>query len=180
MVQLGGYESSRGSTKKSPAGLATTEGRASRSAVPSTVAVSASAHALLRTLDMERQELVSLAFDMLADAVGDLLREDEDPAGYVFTAAHADSPLGEMLLQRHATAGEDAVCVMLPIDALSRVLESYAFDPATGARLAAWLATASAPSVYRVVAIGRDGLAAVTIDTSDEDIEEAPASLVRH
>ena len=70
---------------------------------------------------MNRHELVSLAYEMLPEAVGDLLREDEDPRFYVFTAAHADSPLGELLLHRHATAGEDAVCVMLPIDTLSRV-----------------------------------------------------------
>lgn len=129
---------------------------------------------------MDRHELLSLAFEMLPDAVGDLLRGEEDPRAWVFTAAHADSPLGEMLLQRHATGGEDAVCVMLPVDVLSRILEAYSFDAATGARLAAWLANASAPEHYRVVAIGRDGLAAVTVDTLEESEEEAPASLVRH
>ena len=129
---------------------------------------------------MDRQELLSLAFEMLADAVGDLLREEEDPRDYVFTAAHADSPLGELLLHRHATAGEDAVCVMLPIETLSRILESYSFDAATGARLAAWLASAPPSEQYRVVAIGSDGLAAITVDTSDEQEEAAPVSLVRH
>ena len=133
---------------------------------------------------MDRYELLSLAYEMLAEAVGDLLREKEDPRGYVFTAAHADSPLGEMLLHRHATAGEDAVCVMLPIDTLSRILEAYAFDAATGARLASWLASPPASEHYRIVAIGRDGIAAVTIDGSEESLEEldeeAPVSLVRH
>ena len=129
---------------------------------------------------MDRHELLSLAFDMLADAVGDLLREDEDPRQWVFTAAHADSPLGEMLLQRHATSGEDAVCVMLPIDALSRMLEAHSFDADTAERLASWLSDLPAPEHYRVVAIGRDGIAAVTLDTLEECEEEAPASLVRH
>lgn len=129
---------------------------------------------------MDRHELLSLAMEMLPDAVGDLLREHEDPRAWTFTAAHADSPLGELLLHRHATAGEDAVCVMLPIDALSRILEAHAFDAATGERLAAWLADPPASEHYRVVAIGRDGVAAVTLDTLDEAEEEAPASLVRH
>lgn len=129
---------------------------------------------------MDRYELLSLAYEMLADAVGDLLREDEDPRGWVFTAVHADSPLGEMLLQRHATDGEDAVCVMMPVDAISRVLEAHALDTATHESLAAWLADLPAPEHYRVVAIGRDGIAAVTLDTLEECEEEAPASLVRH
>lgn len=132
---------------------------------------------------MNRYELVSLAFDMLADAVGDLIREHEDPRAWVFTAAHADSPLGEMLLRREATGGEDAVCVMLPIDVLSRLLESYTFDAATAERLAEWLGNLPAPEHYRVVAIGRDGVAAVSVDTTtecEEHEEEAPISLVRH
>ena len=136
---------------------------------------------------MDRYELLSLAYDMLADAVGDLLREEEDPRAWVFTAAHADSPLGEMLLQRHATNGEDAVCVMLPIDVLSRLLEVHAFDAPTAERLAEWLSNLPAPEHYRVVAIGRDGIAAVTVDVtaeseevSEEREEEAPISLVRH
>jgi hypothetical protein len=129
---------------------------------------------------MNRYELLSLAYEMLPDAVGDLLREDEDPRAWVFTAAHADSPLGEMLLQRHATEGEDAVCVMLPIDVLSRLLEVHSFDAPTAERLAQWLADLPAPEHYRVVAIGRDGIAAVTIDTNEEAEEEAPVSLVRH
>ena len=129
---------------------------------------------------MDRYELLSLAYEMLADAVGDLLREGEDPRAWVFTAVHADSPLGEMLLQRHATDGEDAVCVMMPVDAISRVLEAHALDTATHERLAAWLADLPAPEHYRVVAIGRDGIAAVTLDTAIDCEEEAPASLVRH
>lgn len=129
---------------------------------------------------MDRHELLALAMDTLADAVGDLLREGEDPRTWIFTAAHADSPLGEMLLHRHATAGEDAVCVMLPIDVLSRILETHTFDASTDTRLAAWLADAPASEHYRVVAIGRDGIAAVTLDTTDEVEEEAPISLVRH
>lgn len=129
---------------------------------------------------MDRHELLSLAYEMLPDAVGDLLREHHDPRSYVFTAAHADSPLGEMLLHRHASAGEDAVCVMLPVEALSRILEEYTFDAATGSRLSTWLASAPAHSLYRVVAIGRDGIAAVTVDTTEECEEEAPASLIRH
>lgn len=129
---------------------------------------------------MDRHELLALAMDTLPDAVGDLLREGEDPRAWIFTAAHADSPLGEMLLHRHATAGEDAVCVMLPIDVLSRILETHTFDAEADARLAAWLADAPAPEHYRVVAIGRDGIAAVTLDTLDEVEEEAPISLVRH
>jgi hypothetical protein len=129
---------------------------------------------------MNRYELLTLAYEMLPDAVGDLLREDEDPRTWVFTAAHADSPLGEMLLQRHATNGEDAVCVMLPIDVLSRLLEVHAFDAPTAERLAQWLSDLPAPEHYRVVAIGRDGIAAVTLDTAEEAEEEAPISLVRH
>lgn len=129
---------------------------------------------------MDRYELLSLAMEMLAEAVGDLLREEEDPRAWIFTAAHADSPVGELLLHRHATAGEDAVCVMLPVDVLSRILEAHAFDAATGARLAAWLADPPASEQYRVVAIGRDGIAAVTLDTTAEIEEEAPISLVRH
>jgi hypothetical protein len=132
---------------------------------------------------MDRHELLSLAYEMLAEAVGDLLREDEDPRGWVFTATHADSPLGELLLHRQATEGEDAVCVMLPIDALSRLLEGYAFAPATAERLAGWLANPPASQHYRVVAIGRDGIAAVTLDAADdndESEEEAPVSLLRH
>lgn len=132
---------------------------------------------------MDRQELLSLAFDMLPDAVGDLLREGEDPRAWVFTAAHADSPLGEMLLQRHATGGEDAVCVMLPIDVLSRLLEAHSFDADTAERLASWLSDLPASEHYRVVAIGRDGIGAVTLDTTtdgEEHEEEAPISLVRH
>jgi hypothetical protein len=126
---------------------------------------------------------LSLAHEMLADAVGDLLREKEDPRAWVFTAAHADSALGETLLQRHAAEGEDAVCVMLPIDVLSRLLEAHTFDAATSERLAHWLGNLPAPEHYRVVAIGRDGVAAVTIDTSTEEgehEEEAPISLLRH
>jgi hypothetical protein len=132
---------------------------------------------------MTRYELLSLAYEMLADAVCDLLREHEDPRTWVFTAAHADSPLGEMLLQRHATDGEDAVCVMLPIDVVSRVLEAHSFDTATHERLATWLADLPAPEHYRVVAIGRDGIAAVTLDITEEveeHEEEAPVSLLRH
>ena len=129
---------------------------------------------------MDRHELLALAMDTLADAVADLLREGEDPRAWIFTAAQADSPLGEMLLHRHATAGEDAVCVMLPVDVLSRILETHTFDAATGARLAAWLADSPASEHYRVVAIGRDGIGAVTLDTTDEIEEEAPISLVRH
>ena len=132
---------------------------------------------------MDRYELLSLAYEMLAEAVGDLLREGEDARTWVFTAAHADSPLGEMLLQRHATKGEDAVCVMLPIDVLSRLLEVHAFDAPTAERLAEWLSNLPAPEHFRVVAIGRDGIAAVTLDAStegEEHEEEAPASLVRH
>lgn len=132
---------------------------------------------------MNRHELLSLAYEMLADAVGDLLREGEDPRTWVFTAAHADSPLGEMLLERHATDGEDAVCVMLPIDVVSRVLESHSLDTATHERLAEYLAILPAPEHYRVVAIGRDGIAAVTLDITadaEEHEEEAPLSLVRH
>lgn len=132
---------------------------------------------------MKRYELLSLAYEMLADAVGDLLREGEDPSTWVFTAAHADSPLGEMMLQRHATDGEDAVCVMLPVDVVSRVLESHSLDTATHEQLAKYLANLPAPEHYRVVAIGRDGIAAVTLDISAEAVEheeEAPVSLVRH
>lgn len=132
---------------------------------------------------MNRYELLTLAFEMLPDAVGDLLREGEDPRTWVFTAAHADSPLGEMMLQRHATEGEDAVCVMLPIDVVSRILEAHSLDTSTHERLAEWLGNLPAPEHYRVVAIGRDGIGAVILDTSAEaeDYEdEAPISLVRH
>ena len=129
---------------------------------------------------MDRHTLLSLAFEMLPDAVADLLREDKDPGEWVFTAAHADSPVGELLLQRHAAADEDAVCVMLPVDTLSRILEAYTFEPEVASRLASWLASTPAPLLYRVVAIGRDGLAGVTVDTSTEPEEEAPASLVFH
>jgi hypothetical protein len=117
---------------------------------------------------MDRHGLLSLGFEMLADAVADLLREGRDPRGWVFTAAHADSPLGETLLERTATDGEDAVCVMLPVDTLSRILENYAFDPSTGRRLATWLGSTPGPGLYRIVAIASDGIAAVTIDTTDE------------
>jgi hypothetical protein len=132
---------------------------------------------------MTRYELLSLAYEMLADAVGDLLRDGEDPRTWVFTAAHADSPLGEMLLQRQATNGEDAVCVMLPVDSVSRVLEAHSLDAATHEQLAQYLALLPAPEHYRVVAIGRDGIAAVTLDITaeaGEHEEEAPISLVRH
>lgn len=139
---------------------------------------------------MDRTELLSLAFEMLPDAVGDLLRESADPADYVLTAAEADSPLGELLLRRDAAPSEDAVCLMLPIETLARVLEAYPFDAATGERLSRWLAGQVGPERYRVVAIGRGGIAAVTIDTTGEpdtddsddsdDSDEAPLSLLPH
>lgn len=127
---------------------------------------------------MDRSELLSLAFERLADSVGELLREGADPARYVLTAAHADSPLGEMLRRRAVASGEEAVCVMLPVETISRILEAYEIASPTARRLASWLADPLAPGRYRVVAIGRAGLAAVTIDTTGEDADDSPISLL--
>jgi hypothetical protein len=127
---------------------------------------------------MDRSELLSLAFEVLADAVGDLLREGCDPAGYVLTAAEASSPLGEVLQHHPLRRVPGAVCVMLPVESVSRILEAYAFEVSSARRLASWLADAPAPGRYRVVAIGRAGLAAVTVDTTGDDTDDAPISIL--
>lgn len=132
---------------------------------------------------MESTELLSLALTRLADAVGDLLREGADPAAHALVVTDADSPIGEVLLGDDADALHDAACIMLPVDTLARILEAHAFDAAASERIAAWLEEEPAPDCYRVVAIGRASVAAITVDTAEEspdDLEEAPVSLLLH
>jgi hypothetical protein len=129
---------------------------------------------------MHRSELLTFAFETLPDAVGGLLRAGHDPAAYILTAAPLDSPVGELLQHRSVAASDEAVCVMLPTDGLSRILEAYAFESASAHRLAAWLAESPGAGRYRVVAIGQGGLAALTVDTTGEDETDGPVSVVPH
>jgi hypothetical protein len=133
---------------------------------------------------MDPTELLALALARLADAVGDLLRDGRDPSTYVLTAAPTDSPIGEVLLEGEGARTEDAVCIMLPVDTLARILEAHAFDEAAERRMADWLAIVPGKGRYRVVAIGRAGIAAITVETDDEGSDEedgdAPASLLLH
>lgn len=131
---------------------------------------------------MDPTELLSVALARLADAVGDLLRHGADPRAYVLTAADPDTPLGE-LLRREDGGTADAACIMLPVDTLARLLEGRAFDGATAERIATWLAMDPGPERYRMFAIARAGMAALTLDTTgegDDADDDRVAHLLRH
>lgn len=140
------------------------------------------ADTLLQLPSMDPTELLSLALPRLADAVGDLLREGRDPTAYVLTVTAADGPVGELLLEGEAARAEDAVCVMLPVETLGCILEGQAWGEAAAGRIARWLEVEPGPDRYRVVAIGRDAVAAITVETATEadDAEDAPLSMLLH